>query len=98
MTSLEEAAYGAAGAALWIIIVHGIPTTLAAARGEITWTPSLQRVLGVAGFLVCYLVLGAAAPFIADAESGKEAAAVGLGWQGVFGQFTKGHLTDGGTD
>jgi hypothetical protein len=46
-------------------------------------------VAGVVGLVLMYLILGGAAPFVADANNAKEAVAVGLGWQGVFGQFVK---------
>jgi hypothetical protein len=80
---------GAAGALLWMVTVYGIQLSLDASKGQLQWKPSKERVLGVIGLVSCYLLLGAAAPFIVDAHTAKEAVAEGLGWQGIFGQFAK---------
>jgi hypothetical protein len=84
-----KATSGAAGAVLWMIAVYGVQTSLTAARGDLRWTATLQTMLGVVGLVACCTLLGAAAPFVVDAQSAKEAVAEGLGWQGVFGQFAK---------
>jgi hypothetical protein len=87
--AFHKGGYGAIGVALWIIAVYGLQIASAASRGELHWKATLQTVAGVSGLIVFYLVLGAAAPFVADAQSSKEAVAEGLGWQGIFGQFVK---------
>ena len=71
------------------MLVYGLPLALKAIKGEVVWTATPQTVLGLIGFLVFCLLLGGVAPFLVDAHSSKEAIAEGLGWQGVFGQFTK---------
>jgi hypothetical protein len=86
---LSIGAWGAAGAAIWLLLVFGLPVSWQAFHGEITWEPTAQRMLGLVGFIVIYLVLGGAAPLLVDAHQMKEAIGYGLGWQGVFGQFVK---------
>jgi hypothetical protein len=89
LDALHKGGYGALGVALWIIAVYGLPLAYAAIQGQVDWKATPQTVLGLIGFIVFYLVLGAAAPFVADAGNAKEAISLGLGWQGVFGQFVK---------
>lgn len=89
LSTVQTAACGAGGAALWLVLVHGIPVSWRALHGQLSWRPGLQNVLGLAGLLIGYLILGAAAPFIVDANEAKEAIGYGLGWQGVFGQYAK---------
>jgi hypothetical protein len=72
-----------------MVAVYGVQISLTATRGDLGWTPSRQSVLGVLGLVTCCVLLGAAAPLVVDAQTAKEAVAEGLGWQGVFGQFTK---------
>ena len=86
---LAIGAWGAAGAALWLLLVFGLPVSWQAFHGEINWTPTPQRVFGLIGLVTGYLLLGGMAPFIVDAHQMKEAIGYGLGWQGVFGQFVK---------
>jgi hypothetical protein len=86
---VAKGGYGALGVGLWIIAVYGLNIATAASQGRLEWKASFQTVTGVVGLVFFYLVLGAAAPFIAVAENAKEAIAMGLGWQGVFGQFVK---------
>jgi hypothetical protein len=83
---------GAGGAGIWIIAVHGLPTAHKAARGDLEWSATTQRVLGVIGVVSFYLVLGAFAAFVISADTAKESFAWGLGWQGVFGQYTRSRL------
>ena len=65
-------------------------------------SPFEEAVYGAGGAtLWIVLVYGlptafAAAPFLVDAASAKEAFALGLGWQGVFWQFTKAQLDRAG--
>jgi hypothetical protein len=89
LSTVQTAACGAGGTALWLVLVHGIPVSWRALHGKVTWKPGLQNVLGLIGLLASYLVLGAVAPFIVDAQHAKEAIGYGLGWQGVFGQYAK---------
>jgi hypothetical protein len=89
------AAAGAAGAALWLLLIFGLPASWKAFHGEITWSPSLQRVLGLIGLILGYLILGGVAPFIVNATEVKEAIGYGLGWQGVLGQFVRPSGRDG---
>jgi hypothetical protein len=91
------AAGGAAGAAVWLLLIFGLPASWKAFHGEITWSPSLQPVLGLIGLIVGYLILGGVAPFIVSATEVKEAVGYGLGWQGVFGQFVRPLGGDGGS-
>jgi len=91
-----KGAAGSVGAALWIILVYGLPLAFKATKGEVIWTATKQTVLGLIGVLVFALLLGGAAPFLVDATSFKEALAEGLGWQGVFGQIMK--FPSGGGD
>ncbi len=56
------------------------------------WAP-LERVLGVLGLVAAYLALGAAAPFMVDAQMAKDSFAWGLAWQSVFGESARQHLT-----
>jgi hypothetical protein len=72
-----------------MILVYGVQTSSRAAHGRIQWGATPQRVAGVCGLIACFLLLGAAAPFLVDAEDAKESVGYGLGWQGVFGQFAK---------
>src|SRR3954469_23064228 len=89
LSTLEKGLYGAGGALLWIVLIHGLPVALLATRGKLEWAATRQSVLGLSGLLTCYLVLGAGAPFLLDAHEAKEALAYGLGWQSVFGEYTK---------
>jgi hypothetical protein len=86
---IAVAGSGAAGAALWLLLIFGLPVCWDAFHGEVSWTPNTQRVLGLAGLIISYLVLGAVAPFVVSATEMKEAIGYGLGWQGVFGQFVR---------
>jgi hypothetical protein len=89
LSTFQTAACGVGGAALWLVLVHGIPVSWRALHGDISWEPELQHILGLVGLLASYLILGGVAPFIMDAQHVKEAIGYGLGWQGVFGQFAK---------
>jgi hypothetical protein len=80
---------GAAGAGVWILIIHGLPLARKAIQGEVQWAATLQRVVGLIGFVLGYLILGAAAAWFSGADAAREAFAWGLGWQGVFGQYVK---------
>ncbi len=90
-----EAGFGALGAAVWIILIHGLPTALKAARGDLNWKRNNERELGVLVLVTFYLALGAAAPFIVDAATKKDAFAWGLAWQSVFGESARQHLLAG---
>jgi hypothetical protein len=77
-----------------MVLVYGIGICSAAAKGDLRWKADVGRVLGVVGLIAVYLVLGAAASWLAGAQSAKEAIAFGLGWQGLFGHFTRRHLEE----
>lgn len=89
INSGKSALWGAAGAGLWLVLVYGLPLAWKASRNEIKWTPTAQRVIGIAALVVIYVGLGAVAAIFVGSESAKEAAGYGLGWQGVFGRYVK---------
>jgi hypothetical protein len=91
-----KAGWGALGALVWIVLIHGLPVALKAAHGQIEWKPTRVRSLGVCGLVAFYLMLGAAAPFIVDASAAKDAFAWGLAWQSVFGESARQHLRSEG--
>lgn len=84
-----ESGAGAAGAGAWILIVYGLPIARRAIRGQVRWSATPQRVLGLVGFICGTLVLGAGAAWVSGADTAREAFAWGAGWQGVFGQYVK---------
>ena len=89
LSPIGTACSGAGGAALWLLLIFGLPLSWEALHGRVQWTPNVQRVLGLVGVIVGYLVLGGVAPFIVSTHDMKTAIGYGLGWQGVFGQFVK---------
>jgi hypothetical protein len=94
-SDLSMAIWGALGAALWILLIHGVPIARRAVDGGLDWKGSTQQTLGLVGLIAIYLASGAAAPFLADAYATKEAFAFGLGWQSIFGEYTKRHASSG---
>jgi len=91
LSTLEISALGAAGAFIWLLVVHGLPLFWSLVRNEVQWTKGrrIQPFLGVGGLVLIYSILGAVASNLGGAQGWKEAIAFGLGWQGIFGHFVK---------
>ena len=77
-----------------MLLVYGVGVFTTALRGKLQWRASPQRLFGLFGLIATYLVFGALAADLAHAKSTTEAISFGLGWQGIFGHFTRKHIEE----